>query len=52
MASVFASADARWRADGSYGRLHALAERLLARFAPDPGRTAEVTASAPACLRT
>jgi len=52
LASRFAAQDARLRVDGSYDRLHALAERLVAAFPPDPGRMAMVTESAPACLRS
>ena len=38
MEAEFAAFDARLRADGSYDRLHALADRLTATFRPDPAR--------------
>jgi hemerythrin-like domain-containing protein len=40
MEAEFTAFDARLRADGSYDRLHALAERLTAAFRPDPVRMA------------
>jgi hemerythrin-like domain-containing protein len=36
MEAEFAAFDARLRADGSYDRLHSLADRLTAAFRPDP----------------
>src|SRR5262245_54472892 len=43
MNGEFEAFEARLRGDGSYDRLQALAERLTARFRPDPERTAAVT---------
>ena len=40
METDFAAFEARMRADGSYGRLHGLADRLTAAFRPDPARMA------------
>ena len=40
MSTEFEKFDARIRADGSYDRLHALADRLASRFRPDPARMA------------
>lgn len=37
----FEKADRAMRADGSLDRFHALADTLVARFRPDPGRMAE-----------
>jgi len=45
MEAEFAAFDARLRADGSYDRLHGLADRLTAAFRPDPA----LPAAAPAC---
>ena len=40
METDFAAFEARMRADGSYDRLHGLADRLTAAFRPDPARMA------------
>jgi len=40
MDTEFEAFEARMRADGSYDSLHALADRLTARFRPDPEREA------------
>ena len=40
MEADFAAFEARRRADGSYDRLHGLADRLTAAFRPDPARMA------------
>jgi len=40
METDFATFEARMRADGSYDRLHGLADRLTAAFRPDPARMA------------
>ena len=40
MEADFAAFEARMRADGSYDRLHGLADRLTAAFRPDPARMA------------
>ncbi|HEX9185856.1 MAG TPA: hemerythrin domain-containing protein [Vicinamibacteria bacterium] len=40
MEAEFEALDARMRADGSFGRLHGLAERLATAFRPDPERMA------------
>ena len=40
METDFEAFEARMRADGSYDRLHGLAERLTAAFRPDPERMA------------
>ena len=40
METEFEALEARMRADGSYDRLHALADRLTASFRPDPARMA------------
>ena len=40
MGSEFVAFEARLRADGSYDRLHGLADRLAAAFRPDPARMA------------
>ena len=40
MDTEFEALEARMRADGSYGRLHGLADRLTAAFRPDPARMA------------
>jgi len=42
MSSQFEEFEARMRADGSYDRLRALAQRLTTRFQPDPSRMAAV----------
>ena len=41
MEAEFSAFDSRLRADGSYDRLHSLADRLLAGFRPDPAPTAQ-----------
>jgi hemerythrin-like domain-containing protein len=43
MESDFAAFEARMRADGSYDRLHGLADRLTAAFRPDAARMAAAT---------
>ena len=40
METEFEALEARMRADGSYDRLHGLADRLTAAFRPDPARMA------------
>lgn len=40
MEADFAAFEARMRAEGSYDRLHGLADRLTAAFRPDPARMA------------
>jgi hypothetical protein len=40
MESEFEAFDARLRTDGSFDRLHGLAERLVTAFRPDPQRMA------------
>ena len=40
MATEFEALEARMRADGSYDRLHGLADRLTTSFRPDPARMA------------
>jgi hemerythrin-like domain-containing protein len=40
METEFEALEARMRADGSYDRLHGLADRLTAAFPPDPARMA------------
>jgi hemerythrin-like domain-containing protein len=40
METEFDALEARMRADGSYDRLHALADRLTGAFRPDPARMA------------
>jgi hemerythrin-like domain-containing protein len=40
METEFEALEARMRADGSYDRLHGLADRLTTSFRPDPARMA------------